>query len=124
MNPEKIKRKIKIIRYIHYTILWLFFVCVGLIVFSEKLGVYAAFAIASMGVVQGRNRGDCPLTLEEHNARRQIGERTDHKFIEEVFKKHFNINISRFVINSVLAAAFGLSGYTVVVYLVNAISGF
>jgi TRAP-type C4-dicarboxylate transport system permease small subunit len=120
MSPEEIKKRIRMIRNIHYAVFWLFFVGVGLMIFSQDLAVYSALAISSMGIVQARNKGDCPLTVEEHNARNQIGEVTGEKFfIKEVFKKHLNINISRFAINTTLAAAFALSGYTIVYHLIR-----
>ena len=119
-SPEEVKRRIKVIRAIHYTILGLFFICLGLVIFSPELGLYGAFAISSMGVVQARNRGDCPLTIEERNARKQIGETVHGQFIEGVFKKHFNIHVSRYVINVVLTIGFMLSGYVVLSYLIDA----
>ena len=118
-NPEAVKKRIRMIRNIHYAVFWLFFVGVGLMIFSHDLAVYSALAISSVGVVQTRHKGDCPLTIEEHNARRQLGETVHEQFIEGIFKKYFNINISRFAINSTLAAAFALSGYTIVYHLIR-----
>src|SRR3989338_2897140 len=99
-DPEEIKKRIRLIRNIHYAVFWLFFVAIGFMIFSNDLAVYSALAISSMGFVQVRRRGDCPLTIEEHNARRQLGEIVHQQFIEEIFKKHLNINISRFAVNA------------------------
>jgi hypothetical protein len=118
-NPEAVKKRIRMIRNIHYAVFWLFFACLGLVIFSQDLSLYGALAISSVGLVQARNRGDCPLTVEEHNARRQIGETVHEQFIEGAFKKHLNINVSRLAINSTLAVAFALSGYTIVYHLIR-----
>jgi hypothetical protein len=119
MSPEVIKKRIKVIRAIHYTILWLFFVSMYLMMFSPVLGIYGAVAMLGMGVVQYRNAGLCPLTLEEQKAARRVGGSVEHDFVKGVFKKHFNLDVPRYFINTFFVIGYVLSIYVFVVYLLS-----
>ena len=82
MKPES---RIKVIRVIHYGVLFLFFLSLYLILYTESLALYGSTAILFMGGLQYAYKGHCPLTIEERKIRQKLGDTKEHKFIEEPF---------------------------------------
>jgi hypothetical protein len=120
MELEQTKKRLNIIRAVHYGVLFLFFVSLYLILNTESLGLYGATAILFMGGLQYAHRGHCPLTLEEQKLREKLGDKSDDKFIEGILRKHFGLNVHRFFINGVLGLGFIVSGYELGKFLLDA----
>ena len=118
-SSEEIKNKIKLIRNTHYLILASFLASIILMIYSKELAIYGAVFIASVGLIQALNKGRCPLTVYERDARRLIGDNSDEKFIEGIFSRLFHINVHPYAIRAFSLSGMGLAGYTIVVYLLK-----
>ncbi len=123
-NPEYVKKKIKVIRSTHYLVLASFLSSIFLMLFSRELAIYGAVFIASVGLTQALNKGRCPLTVYELNARKLIGDNSEEKFIEGVFRQHLNLSAPAYAIRALSLSGIALAGYTIVVYLSKIGSGF
>lgn len=117
MSHRDIENRIKIIRYIHYGVLLLFVLSILLIFLSPAFSIFGALIIVFIGLLQINSKGECPLTVEEHKIRHQIGDTNKEDFTRSVFKHHFGINIPGKIVTSIVWTSFIISSYVVLVYL-------
>lgn len=118
MEHEQIEKRIRLIRQIHYTVFFLYFVSMFLIFFSSELKVYGALAVLFMGALQWSYRGKCPLTIEEFQNRKKLEGEGDMEFVKSVFRNNFGINVSGKIISTTLWASFLIAGYVMLEYLI------
>ncbi len=105
MSLEKIKKRAKLIKVIHVTLL-LFWIVAIFLLFVPLVNVYAALGIASVVFIQIANKGHCPLTVEERKAQKALGGKVNDTFVHDLIKDHLKLNVPNSVVNAIVIASF------------------
>ncbi len=116
------KKRIKLIRGIHYIVVVLFILCAYSILSSKETATLGATFIFFVGAMQYTHGRQCPLTLEERKARMELGSAENNDFIHGCIKDNLKLNIKQSYIDWVCIFAFVISGYEIGKLLLQAIT--